>query len=216
MKLRKKKDEPMELTTPWYLVTPAGDGPLPGIVVIHEGNGMSPQLLRFCERLAREGYVTIAPDMFWRAGGPEAGDFGTLMGALEPARMSHDVGAAVDELRRLGCPKIGMTGFCMGGGIAYLTAVDGPEVACAAAFYGGGIAQRLDSPRCPVVLFFGGTDPYIPPADIAAVQNAFPAETIVYPDAGHGFMRDGSDDHHAPSATDAWERLTAFFAAHLR
>lgn len=205
-----------ELATPMFVAHPSGAGPWPGIVVVHEGNGMSPQLLRITERLAGEGYAVAAPDIFFRSGGSEAGDFAALMGALDPAEIRVDIAAAIARLHELGSTKVGITGFCMGGGIAYLTAVDGPEVACAAAFYGGGIAQRLDSPRCPVVLFFGGTDPYIPPADIAAVQNAFPAETIVYPDAGHGFMRDGSDDHHAPSATDAWERLTAFFAAHLR
>jgi carboxymethylenebutenolidase len=209
-----------ELTTPWFLTRPEGDGPWPGVVVIHEGNGMSPQLLRFCERLAREGYLTIAPDMFWRSGGPEAGDFAKLMGALQPAEMGADVSAAVAELQRLGCAKIGVTGFCMGGSITYSTACgwfpDSPEVDAAVSFYGGGIAQRLSEPRCPTLLCFGGIDPYIPPEDIATVQAHHPDITVVYPDAGHGFMRDGSENYDEAAATDAWARLTTHFATHLR
>ncbi len=210
-----------ELTTPWFLARPAGDGPRPGVVVIHEGNGMSPQVLRFCERLAREGYVTIAPDIFWRSGGSEAEDFAKLMGALQPAQIGDDVSAAVGELRRLGCTKIGMTGFCMGGNITYRTACAdlegaGPEIDAAFACYGGGIAQRLGEPRCPTILCFGGHDPYISPEDIATVQARHPDITVVYPDAGHGFMRDRSGDYHEASATDAWQRLTTHFATHLR
>lgn len=205
-----------DLATPHFLARPAGEGPWPGVVVAHEGNGMSPQLLRFCERLGREGYAAIAPDLFFRSGGSEAADFGTLIGALEPEEIRADLEDAIAHLRTLGVAKIGITGFCMGGGIAYRTAVDGPDVACAASFYGGGIAQRLGEPRCPVLLFFGGTDPWIPSDAITAVQAHHPEVTVVYPDAGHGFMRDRSDDYHDAAATDAWSRLLAFFAQHLR
>ena len=177
---------------------------------------MSPQLLRFCERLAREGYATIAPDLFFRSGGSEAGDFGTLMGALDPAEIRADVAAAIAHLRDLGVTKVGITGFCMGGHIAYVTAVDGPAVACAAGFYGGGIARHLGAPACPFVLFFGGNDTWIPADQVEAVRAHHPDETVVYSEAGHGFMRDGSDDYHEAAAADAWERLTAFFAEHLR
>jgi carboxymethylenebutenolidase len=214
-------DDMVDLHTPWFLTTPAGDGPWPGVVVVHEGNGMSAQLLRFSERLAREGYVTIAPDIFWRAGGPAAGDFAELMGAMKPPEIAQDLAAAVAELQRLGCPKIGLTGFCMGGGITYRTACgslddDVPQFDAAVGFYGGGIAQALGKPRCPTLLFFGGHDPWIPPDQIEAVRAHHPDLTFVYPDAGHGFMRDGSGDYHEASATDAWQRLTEHFATHLR
>jgi carboxymethylenebutenolidase len=204
-----------ELATPYFLAVPADVDPHAGVIVSHEGNGMSPQLLRFCERLAREGYAVIAPDLFFRSGGSEAADFATLMGALQPDETRADLEAALARLHELGASKVGITGFCMGGHMAYRAAVDGLDVQCAASFYGGGIAQILGAPRCPVLLFFGGNDPYIPPDAIEAVQAHHPDVTFVYPEAGHGFMRDGSDDFHEASAADAWTRVLAFFAEHL-
>ncbi len=113
-----------------------------------------------------------------------------------------------------------MTGFCMGGYITYRTVCGtlpgSPEIDAAVAFYGGRIAQTLGEPRCPTLLFFGGHDPYISIDDIETVQAHHPDTTFCYPDAGHGFMRDGSDDYHEASATDAWQRLTTHFATHLR
>ena len=70
--------------------------------------------------------------------------------------------------------------------------------------------------RCPTLLLYGGTDPYIPAEEIAAVEAHHPGQVVVYPDAGHGFFRDGSDAYHADAATDAWSRCSAFFAEQLR
>ena len=193
---------------------PEGRGPWPGIVVIHEGGGISPQLLRLCQRLAGEGYAAIAPDLFFRSGGTEAADFATLMSALVPEEILADVKASADTLRGLGSERIGVTGFCMGGRYTWYTAVHGHGFAAAVGFYGSGIADDLGEPHCPTLLFFGGQDPYIPPAEIERVAALIP-NTIVYPEAGHGFMRDGSDSYHEKSATDAWPRTLAFFATHL-
>jgi carboxymethylenebutenolidase len=203
------------IALPYFLALPDGPGPWPGIVVIHEGGGISPQLLRVCERLAGEGYAAIAPDVFYRSGGTEAADFATLMGALDPTETLADVTEAADTLRRLGATRIGVTGFCMGGRYTWYTAVHGSGFAAAVGFYGGGIAQELGEPRCPTLLFFGGQDPYIPSADIELVVAHHP-ETIVYPEAGHGFMRDRSESFHESSALDAWGRTLAFFGEHLR
>jgi carboxymethylenebutenolidase len=204
-----------DIATPHFLARPAGDPPWPGVVVVHEGNGMSPQLLRFSERLAREGYVTLAPDLFFRSGGSEAADFATLIGALRPEQVRADLDGAVDALRALGAARVGITGFCMGGSFAYRAAVEGVDVACAAPFYGGFIANELGTPRCPLLCFFGGSDLYIPPEAINAVLAHHPDDVVVYPDAGHGFMRDGSPDHDEAAAADAWARLLAFFDANL-
>lgn len=205
----------VELATPCFTARPAPGPPGPGVVVIHEGNGISPQLLRFCERLAREGYATIAPDLFFRSGGSEADDFATLIGALTPEETRADLDQAVATLRAEGASSVGITGFCMGGTIAYRAAVEGVDVACAAAFYGGSIAAELGEPRCPVLCFFGGTDSYIPGEAINAVRAHHGDDVVVYPHAGHGFMRDGSADFDEQAATDAWSRLLAFFSQHL-
>ena len=78
------------ISLPYFLSLPDVPGPWPGIVVIHEGGGISPQLLRVCERLAGEGYAAIAPDLFFRSGGTEAADFATLIGALAPEEALAD------------------------------------------------------------------------------------------------------------------------------
>jgi carboxymethylenebutenolidase len=203
------------ISLPYFLALPEQSGPWPGVVVVHEGGGISPQLLRVCERLAGEGFAAIAPDLFFRSGGTEAADFATLMGALSPEETLADVTEAAETLRRLGAARIGVTGFCMGGRYAWYTAVHGNGFAAAVGFYGGGIADELGEPRCPTLLFFGGQDPYIAPAEIERVA-AHHSDTIVYPEASHGFMRDRSDSYHEESALDAWARTLSFFGEHLR
>ena len=203
------------IALPYFLSLPESGGPWPGIVVIHEGGGISPQLLRFCQRLASEGYATIAPDLFFRGGGTEAADYATLMGALQPEETLGDIKASADTLRGLGSERIGVTGFCMGGRFTWSAALHTEGFAAAAAFYGSGIADELGEPLCPTILFFGGQDPYIPPAEIERIAAHYP-DTIVYPEAGHGFMRDRSDSYHEKSANDAWLRTLAFFGSQLR
>jgi carboxymethylenebutenolidase len=203
------------IALPYFLSLPESGGPWPGIVVIHEGGGISPQLLRLCQRLASEGYATIAPDLFFRSGGTEASDYATLMGALQPEEVLGDIRASADTLRSLCAEPIGVTGFCMGGRFTWSTALHAEGFAAAVAFYGSGIADELGEPLCPTLLFFGGQDPYIPSAEIERIEAAYP-DTIVYPEAGHGFMRDGSDSYDEKSASDAWARTLAFFGSHLR
>lgn len=203
-------------TVPFFFASPSGDPPWPGVLVAHEGNGMSPQLLRVCERLAAAGYAALAPDLFARSGGSEAADFATLIGALRPAEVVADLTEARDRLRDLGAVKIGITGFCLGGTISYRAALADLGLGCAAPFYGAHIAHELGDPTCPVLAFFGGRDEYIPAKDVAAVRAHHPDDVVVYPDAEHGFMRDGSPSFDAAAAADAWGRLLAFFDQHLR
>jgi carboxymethylenebutenolidase len=200
---------------PYFLALPEAAPPWPGVVVIHEGNGITPQLLRLCQRLAGAGYGDIAPDLFFRAGGTEAGDFATLMGSLAPDRTRADIRTSADHLRGAGAAAVGVTGFCMGGLLTYRAAVAGDGFAAAVGFYGAGISAELSEPACPTLLLFGGTDNYIPPAAIEAVRFRHP-DTVVYPEAGHGFMRDGSTSYREDDATDAWARMLGFFAEHLR
>jgi carboxymethylenebutenolidase len=187
-----------------------------GVIVIHEGNGMSPQLLRVCERLAAEGYAAIAPDLFFRSGGSEAADFSTLIGALHPHEVQADLAVVRARLADLGATRVGITGFCLGGSISYRAALSGLDLDAAVPFYGAHIAHELGEPQCPVLLFFGGHDEYIPAHDIEAVRAHHPDAVVVYPDAGHGFARDGSPSYDESAAHDAWGRLLGFFSQHLR
>jgi dienelactone hydrolase len=108
--------------------------------------------------------------------------------SLRDADALDDIRACAALLRARGVQKVGITGFCMGGRLTYLSAVSGVDVQAAVPFYGAGID---------------------------AVRKHHPREVIAYPDTGHGFMRDGSDSFHEPSATEAWKRLLDFSAANL-
>ena len=204
-----------DIQLPYFFAAPqpSGGDARPGIVVIHEGNGMSAQLLRVCQRLAAQGYIVVAPDLYFRVGGSEASDPMTLIRGIDFAQVQQDVLAAADIARAAGAGKIGVTGFCMGGRLTYRAAVAGGFDA-AVGFYGSGIASEMGEPQCPTLLFFGGKDPWIPQADIDAVA-AHHAHTVVYPEAGHGFMRDGSPDYAPQDAADAWDRLLEHFGRHL-
>ena len=202
------------LPTPYFLARPSG-APRGGIVLMMEGNGIGWQLLRVAERLAGEGYAVVAPDVYHRLHA-EHGDWEKAFGALREEDALHDIREAVAVARALGARKVGITGFCMGGRLSYLAAVRGVDVQAAAPFYGGGIDQLLAEPRCPLLAFFGGRDQWVPTAAIEKVRARHASDVVVYPEAGHGFMRDGTEDYRPDAARDAWARLLAFFARHLR
>jgi carboxymethylenebutenolidase len=204
-----------DIKLPYFLTQPEGTGPWPGVVVVQEANGVTPQLLRFCQRLAREGYLTIAPDLFFRLGGTEAAAYTELVPQLKPAETQADLQGSAQILRDLGAPKVGITGFCMGGGLTYRMATQTTSFDAAVGFYGSSIAAELGTPNCPTLLFFGGKDPWIPSENIEKVA-AHHADTIVYPDAGHGFMRDRSEDFAEADAADAWTRLLDWFGRPLK
>lgn len=203
-----------DIALPYFVARPTGGGAGPGVVVIHEGNGISPQLLRVCQRLAAAGYMAVAPDLFFRAGGTEADDVGTLMASLSREQTGADIEHSLTVLREMGATAVGVVGFCMGGLQAYRAAVSARQCDAVVAFYGARIAGELGEPSCPTLLLFGARDEYIPLVDIEAVA-AHHAETVVYPEAGHGFMRDRSDSYDEEAATDGWGRMIAFLADHL-
>ncbi len=207
----------MAIQLPYFLSLPASEPPFPGVLVVHEGMGISAQLLRLSERLAAEGYAVCAPDFFFRSGGPEAADFTDLIGSITPDQLKGDLAAGIGHVRDAGASSIGVTGFCMGGWFTYRAALWAKDLGVQAAvpFYGGGIAREIADPGCPTLLFFGGRDEYIASEDIEAVQRHHGSDVIVYPDAEHGFMRDGSPNYDEASATDAWKRMLSFFGEHL-
>jgi dienelactone hydrolase len=205
----------VEIAVPFFTSVPATPPPWPGVVVVMEGGGISPQLLRVCQRLAHEGYATIAPDLFWRFGGSDPAKAMQHYPVLSHADGLADIVECIGWLRAIGATKIGITGFCMGGGYAYLAATSG-DVDAAVPFYGAGIAQHLGAAQCPLLAFFGGRDEWISRDDIAKVEQHHQGKVKVYEDAEHGFMRDGSDSYHETAATDAWQRMLTFFAQHLQ
>ena len=212
-----------EIAVPYFCSLPASPPPWPGVVVLMEKMGLTPQLLRVCERLAGEGYAAVAPDLYWRFGGsnPEVSDAHSRKLTPEDARA--DIVEVVARVRDLGASTVGITGFCMGGRVTFLVACElADKIKAAAPFYGGSIPiERTAKLKAPLLAFFGEDDPFIPLDTVERLKAELarhrkPAEVIVYPKAPHGFFCNERDSYRPEAARDAWERLKTFFAAHLK
>ncbi|MFZ5654435.1 MAG: dienelactone hydrolase family protein [Pseudomonadota bacterium] len=219
---------------PAHWLLPEGAGPFPAVVVLMEAFGLVRHIEEVAERLAGEGYAVLAPDLYYRqlpdnrVGYDEVPRAVELMQSLDDRDFIADLRAALAFLRdsgRVDATRIGITGFCMGGRLAFLAACALPgEIAAAAPFYGGGIPRHLEQAeaiRCPLLLFFGDRDPLIGADQVQAIEERLRAlgkdyRIQRYADAGHGFFCDHRSSYHAPSAADAWTRLTGFLAGHLR
>jgi carboxymethylenebutenolidase len=201
----------VDIALPHYLARPV-EPTARGVIVAHEGMGITPQMLGVARRLAAEAYVAIVPDFFFRTGGPVGDDHWEHIRAVTNEQLHADLASAIEVLRADGVTSIGVTGFCMGGRFAYEAArwADDLGVDAAVSFYGD-IAQDLGEVRCPTLLLFGARDEWISDDDVAATRAVHGDAVIVYPEAGHGFMRDGTPNHHPASADDGWARLLAFF-----
>jgi len=220
-----------------YVAQPKDGGTYPGIVVIQEAFGVNDHIKKVTERIAAEGYVAIAPDIFHREAEriipysemPKA--IATMQRVVDSKAM-EDVGAAIAHLKSQSNVKsgsLGVIGFCMGGRLTYLAAAHhNKDVKCAVPFYGGGIPMGNPSPlsrtgeiKCPMYLFFGAKDPLIPLDQVNQIKAELTAKKVpfqmeIYPEPGHGFFCDDRGGYHEASAKDAWEKTKAFFAQHLK
>jgi carboxymethylenebutenolidase len=219
-------------TMPVYVARPKGGGQTPAVIVIHEAFGLNDHTRDVARRLAAEGYTVLAPDLFWRGGKNRSVGYNQLpeaigmMQALDDKDIVSDVGSVIAYLEKqpdVRADRIGITGFCMGGRVSYLAAAElGDKLKASAPFYGGGIpVEKTEKVRAPVLAFFGEEDSFIPLDNVEALKAALAkygkqAEIVVYPKAGHGFFCNERDSYQADAATDAWERLKKFFAAHLK
>ena len=194
-----------------------------GVVVIQEIFGVNAHIREVCAGYAEAGYAAIAPHIFDRierdvALGYAAADMERgiefAFAKLDRAAALLDLQAAVDEAGKHG--KVAVVGYCFGGLLAWLAACELEGVACASAYYGGGIAGELNrTAHCPVVMHFGERDAHIPMADVERIRAGLPAVQVhVYP-ADHGFNCDHRDSYHAPSAATARQRTLALFETHL-
>jgi carboxymethylenebutenolidase len=227
---------------PVHVARPKGvSEKLPAVLVIMEAFGLNGHIRDVTNRFAREGYHAVAPDVYHRFGSPVVG-YGELPRAIELLRSLRDEDVVAD-LRALVSnlkadpevrgDRIGITGFCMGGRIAYLAACEIPELRAAVPWYGGAIAgpQMVEGATPPVektrstkaawLLHFAENDSYIPPEVVEEVRKALEREgeefeLYVYPGAEHGFFCDERSSYHPEAASLAWERTLRFFARHLK
>jgi carboxymethylenebutenolidase len=210
---------------------PTGAQRLPAVIVVQEAFGLNDHIKGVAKRLAAEGYVTLAPDLYYRGGAGRTAPYKELpkaiemMMALKDPEIIEDIGAVVSHLEgdpAVRADRIGITGFCMGGRVSYLAACAlGSMIKGAVPFYGGGIpVERTDGLTCPVLALFGEEDPFIPLTQVAhlraeASRLGKRVDVVVYPKAPHGFFCDERDSYRAEAAANAWKRTLAFFAQHL-
>jgi carboxymethylenebutenolidase len=209
------------------------------VIVIQEAFGVNAHIEDVTRRVADAGYLGLAMELFHRAGGgtAEYGDFEKVIelfsGLDSDEKILADVDAGIAHLRGEGfaLEQIGLVGFCFGGRVSFLVALNRP-IGASVGFYGGGIASKgrlgtfpalideAPSLQVPWLGLFGDLDQGIPVDDVERLRSALesaPADTEImrYADAGHGFHCDVRDAYEPEAARDAWQRALAWFDKHI-
>ena len=214
---------------PAYVARPKGPGRHAAIIVVNEIFGIHDYIKDICRRLARLGYVAVAPDFFYRSGVnlPAISDFKQIMPIVQQAsdeQVDGDVKATSSWIKKQAFAKpdrIGITGFCWGGAVVWRAAMVDPDIRAGVAWYGHveKLIARAGELHAPVLGLYGGQD-----QGIGADQTSGMAEALekagkkgssihVYPDAGHGFHADYRSSYNEADAKDGWARMLAHFKA---
>jgi carboxymethylenebutenolidase len=208
-----------------YLVQPAGPGPFPAVLVIHENRGLNPYIEDVARRAAVEGFVALAPDGLFPVGGyPGNDDDGrTLQGNLDQAKLRTDMlnSATVLKSHKLSNGKLGVTGFCWGGStVNFLAVTLGSDLQAGVPFYGAA-AETAGVPKikAPLLIQYAETDPRVnemwPAFETALKAAGVPHQMHIYPGTQHGFHNNSTPRYHEASAKLAWDRTIAFFKKNL-
>ena len=219
-----------------YAAIPSGSGPFPAVVIAYHVGGMDDFDKVMADRFAEEGYVAVVPDLFHRFSEEVmAGPRLDRLGHLSDADIIADMNAAVDFLKgnsAIDNDRIGVTGFCMGGRIAWLMAAVNPIFKATVPFYGGNIMgiwgeaekapfELADGINCPMLFHFGEIDANPSQDDMVkldAEMNRLGKEHQfhTYAGAGHAFMDWTGERHNEEGAAIAWPRTVEFFNQHLK
>jgi len=209
------------------LYTPAGKGTFPALIVIHEWWGLNDWVKQQAEKLAGQGYVALAVDLYRGrvADNPDLAH--ELMRGLPEDRAKRDLRAAYDFLAsqpNVKNNRIGSIGWCMGGGYSLDTALAEPQLAATVINYGhlATESSELKKINAPILGLFGGLDRGITPDDVKKFQQSMEKlgkkiEVKIYPDAGHAFENpNNKQGYRAEDAADAWQRTIDFLASTLK
>jgi carboxymethylenebutenolidase len=211
-----------------YLAKPTGDGPFPVILVCHENRGLTEHIKDVTRRVAKVGYVGMAVDLLSRQGGTASiTDQSQIQGALGQAPEGQPVQdfqsglAYVQSQPFADKAKVGMTGFCYGGGVTWRVATKVPELRAAVPFYGP--APRVeDVPgiQAAVLAIYGGLDQRInagiPEIEAAMQQNNKVFQKQIYEGANHAFHNDTGRNYNPEAAKDAWAKTLAWFEQYVK
>ena len=205
-----------------YVAEPAGK-PRGASIVIQEIFGVNGHMRRVADNFAKEGYLAVTPALFDRVRPgieigytPEDVENGrNIRAEVKLEDTLQDLQAAIDEAKKSGL-KVGIVGYCWGGGLAFIAAARLKGLAAAVGYYGGLVAAHAgEKPQVPTMLHFGEQDHSIPMSDVEKVKKARPDVTTHIYKSGHGFNCDERGSFHPESAKLARERTIAFFRQHL-
>jgi carboxymethylenebutenolidase len=223
---------------PGYRAMPAKGGNFPVVLVVQEIFGVHEHIRDVCRRLAREGYLAVAPELYARQGDvSKIADWkqiiSEVVSRVPDAQVMSDLDATVAWAGKSGkgnADKLAITGFCWGGRITWLYAAHSPGLKAGVAWYGRLRGETTElQPRypldvvadlkAPVLGLYGGQDQGIPLADVEEMRAALkaagkPSEIVVFPDAGHAFLADYRPSYNAAAAADGWARALAWFRSH--
>jgi carboxymethylenebutenolidase len=210
-----------------YQARPAGEGSFPVVLVCHENRGLTLHIQDVTRRLAKAGYVGLAVDLLSRLGGTNAVGSDNVPGALgniDPEQFVQDFLSGWQYLKSLAftqAERVGMTGFCFGGGVTWRVAVGMPELLAAVPYYGPHPpVEDVPKINAAVLAIYGERDTRIN-AGIPAIEEAMRAnnkiyEKMIYPNADHAFNNDTGTRYNPEAARDAWSRALAWFEKYLK
>ena len=208
-----------------YLVHPAGNGPFPAVLVVHENRGLNPYIEDVARRAAVDGFIALAPDGLFPAGGyPGNDDDGrALQSTLDQGKLRTDMLNSARTLKghKLSSGKLGVTGFCWGGGTTnYLATVLGADMQAGVPYYGAAAATaEVPKIKAAMLVQFAESDANIngmwPNYEAALKQAGVRYEAHTYPGTQHGFHNNSTPRYNEAAAKLSWERTIAHFKKHL-
>jgi carboxymethylenebutenolidase len=209
-----------------YRAIPRLEGSFPVVLVCHENRGLTPYIQDVTRRLAKSGYAALAVDLLSRHGGTpslSADEIPGLLGNIAPDQFVKDFLSGWHSLQGQSFAKterVGMLGFCFGGGVTWLVATQMPELRAAVPFYGPPPpVESVPNIHAAVLAFYGGKDQRItstaPAIETAMRQNNKTFEKVIYPDADHAFHNDTGPRYNHAAAQDAWQRTLDWFKKYL-
>ena len=207
-----------------YLALPAQAGP--GVIVIQEWWGLVPHIEQVADRMAAEGFVALAPDLYHGVSTKSPDEAGKLMMSLRIDRAARDLDGAVQYLQgrpEVNGEKVGTIGFCMGGALSLYAAYRNPSVGACVVFYGihPNVKPDLEALKAPVLGIYGAIDKTTPPAAVAELDRKLTVlrkrhEFHTY-NADHAFFNDTRPEVYSrEAAADAWEKTIAFLRRELQ